>query len=66
MEVDETEWGGITDVPLARDRKVTLGGVEVEVVVAGEEALEKSLGVIPGVVFPVAPKVTLKKAKKKS
>ncbi len=50
--------GGIADVPVPRDRKVTLVGVEVEVGVTGEKALGRSLGVVPEVVVALAPKVT--------
>ncbi len=56
--------GGIADVPVPRDRKVTLVGVEVEVGVTGENAPGRSLGVVPEVVVvALAPKVTSKKAK---
>ncbi len=55
--------GGIADVPVPRDRKVTLVGVEVEVGVTGEKAPGRSLGVVPEVVAALAPKVTSKKAK---
>ncbi len=57
------EGGGIADVPVPRDRKVTLVGVEVEVGVTGEKAPGRSLGVVPEVVVALAPKVTSKKAK---
>ncbi len=46
------ERGGIADVPVPRDRKVTLVGVEVEVGVTGEKAPGRSLGVVPEVVAP--------------
>ncbi len=55
--------GGIADVPVPRDCKVTLVWAEVVVGVTGEKAPGRSLGVVPEVVAALAPKVTSKKAK---
>ena len=58
------ERGGIADIPVPRDRKVTLVSVEVEVEVTDEKAPGRSLGVVTEVVVALALKVTSKKGQK--
>ncbi len=58
------ERGGIADVPLPRDRRATLGGVEVEVEVTGWKPSGRSLGVAWRSLSPSLKVTSVEKAEK--